>query len=145
MEACAGVAVVAVEPFRAEAPKRLIVQHVARYVDGGYLDAGLWISAFDSSGLAHLRRHMRVPLPALQRRVATPCALDLPTTGCYLSLPHFFPIADVAGRPDGDSAVYAQSVPVGGGGGGDAARQHSVRRERAGDADFYCADGAGGG
>ena len=42
-------------PFSPRAPKRLLVHHVQREVDGEPLDSGLWISAFDFSGLRELK------------------------------------------------------------------------------------------
>ena len=39
------------EPFTSDTPKRLLVHHIEREVDGVARDSGLWISAFDSAGL----------------------------------------------------------------------------------------------
>ena len=53
---CIVFAAIFVAPFASDrTPKRLLVQHVYRKVNGVPLDAGLWISAFDSSKLGPLK------------------------------------------------------------------------------------------
>ena len=79
-------------PFSASAPKRLLVQHVSREVDGAHRDAGLWVSAFDPSGLVAPRDEWAaLGLPAIASSASHPCDLDLPSTSCYLSFPYYFP------------------------------------------------------
>ena len=98
-------------PFSPAAPKRLLVQHVAREVDGVPHDAGLWVTAFDPSGLSTARDDWRaLGLPAIASRRAHPCDLDLPSTSCYLSFPYFFPLASLLGLPDGANSVYASEI-----------------------------------
>ena len=97
--------------FSPEAPKRLIIQHVGRTVNGEPLDSGLWVSAFDASGLRVPRDEWSaLGLPAIASRTAHACDLDLPTTRCYLSFPFYFPLAPMIGMPDGNGAVYAREV-----------------------------------
>ena len=98
--------------FHAAAPKRLLVQHVAREVNGQPYDTGIWMSGFDAAGLRELRETPRRKLgvPAVHMRDQRECDLDLPSTGCYLSLPYFFPLSGAVGTPDGVSAVYATEM-----------------------------------
>lgn len=120
----------ATQPFTAETPKRLVVQHVVRQVDGAPLDSGLWVSAFDPAGLRELRASAAASaaVPAIAHRTARSCDLDPPPaaepaatgtllleptprpTGCYLSFPFFFPLGGLLGAPDGVLSVYATSV-----------------------------------
>ena len=75
------------------------------------LDAGLWVSALDPTGLATARHEWRsLGLPAIASGTAHPCGLDLPSTGCYLSFPYYFPFGSVLGRPDGAHSVYATEI-----------------------------------
>jgi len=116
-------------PFTETTPKRLLVQHLVREVDGVERDAGLWISAYDAAGLRELRNSVSAAaaVPAIAKRNAHACDLDPPTatgraanklliehrtrpTGCYLSFPFYFPLGGVLGAPDGDSAVYATRI-----------------------------------
>lgn len=98
--------------FHAAAPKRLLVHHVAREVNGEPYDAGLWISAFDVAGLRELRRvpAKQLGVPAIHGEEAHACDLDLPSTGCYFSFPYFWPLHPVIGAPDGLSSVYATKL-----------------------------------
>ena len=74
-------------------------------------DAGLWVSAFDPSGLRQPRDEWQgLGLPAITARRAHPCDLDLPSTSCYLSFPYYFPLASLLGLPDGLGSVYASEV-----------------------------------
>jgi len=95
--------------FTPEHPKRLIVQHVARERNGEPLDAGVWLSAFDPSGLHALRG---LGIPAVDHQRPHECALDTPSTGCYLSLPYYFALGDVVGVPDGRNSVFAHRLPA---------------------------------
>ena len=117
-------------PFSPRAPKRLLVHHVQREVDGEPLDSGLWISAFDFSGLRELKDLRSAigldvttadssppssssPSPFVvgtSRTVPRACSLDLATTGCYLSLPFYFPLGGIVGTPDGVGALYATAI-----------------------------------
>ena len=122
--ATAGASILAAavrSPFSPTTPKRLIVHHISRDLDGMPLDAGLWISAFDSAGLRELRdlghdlgRDLGRDLgPSLSltggpSRKAAGCDLDLArgASGCYLSFPYYLPLSGIAGAPDGRAAVY---------------------------------------
>ena len=109
-----GIALVR-SPFSDATPKRLLVHHVERSIDGVAHDAGLWISAFDVAGLRELRDLPGLGLPALRDPSAQGthrrgCELDDAHTGCYLSLPYFFPLDGVLVAPDGTRAVYATSI-----------------------------------
>ena len=119
------LALVRSSPFTANAPKRLLVTHLSRELDGRPLDAGLWISAFDASGLRELRGVAGLSyLPQLSQRSAHACELDVTTrlpfakrpftTGCYFSLPYFFPLSGVQGKPDGEGAIYATGFAAAG-------------------------------
>jgi len=109
--ACAALALCTAllrEPFTAATPKRLLVHHVGRELDGVPLDSGMWISAFDSAGLRELRALPSLGLPTVSRRSPHRCDLDLADTGCYFSFPYYFPLSGALGRPDGSGAVYAR-------------------------------------
>ena len=116
-------------PFSPRAPKRLLVHHVQREVDGEPLDSGLWISAFDFSGLRELKDLRSAigldvttadssppssssPSPFVvgtSRTVPRACSFDLATTGCYLSLPFYFPLGGIAGTPT--ASVHSTPPP----------------------------------
>jgi len=117
-------------PFTDATPKRLVVQHIYRELEGAPHSSGLWVSAFDFSGLRELRETPAAAalLPAVAARTPYACDLDPLTpapppaagrllfdppvrpTGCYLSLPFYFPLGGVLGTPDGQGAVFATTV-----------------------------------
>ena len=106
------------QPFTDERPKRLLVHHVGRQVEGRVVDAGLWISSFDASGLRELRQIPALGVPAVTDETPHACDLDvlssapaqIPDTGCYFSFPFFLPLSGITGKPDGRSSVYATSM-----------------------------------
>ena len=100
-------------PFTPTAPKRLLVQHITREVDGVQLDSGLWVSGFDAAKLDAVRNEWSsLGLPAIRDSSHHGCDLDAPdgSTSCYYSFPFYFPLSGMLGTPDGKGAVYAKEM-----------------------------------